>query len=94
MNKNAWALRLKEGISYSEHEGKTLYLCDDDSVDYLTENLQEAVIIFDKEKEIQRLKNYDKFFIENFGEDSVRNFGWENISKNFEFVEVKVEESE
>lgn len=91
MIKNAWVLLLKEEVSSAELDGRPYYLCDDDSTEFLTENINKAEIIWNKEKQIQDMKNYDKYMIEKYGEDSIRNFGWQHISKLFDFVEVEVE---
>lgn len=91
MSKQAWVLRLKEKISSEELDGKPYYLCDDEATDFLTDSIQDAEIIWDKEQRIRGMKEYDQYFIDEFGEDAIRNFGWENISKNFDFIEVEVD---
>ncbi len=91
MTKQAWVLRLKEEISSEELDGRPYYLCDDEATDFLTDSLQDAEIIWDKEQQIEQMKNYDEYMIEKYGKDSVRNFGWEHISKLFDFVKVEVE---
>lgn len=87
----AWVLRLKEEISSTEYDGRPLYLCDDESIDFLTAELSSAEVIYDKDAEIKGMKYFDEYMIGQYGEDSIRNFGWENISKNFDFVKVEVE---
>lgn len=86
--KQAWVLRLKEEISNKEYDGVSLYLCDNEPIDFLTENLQQATIIYNKEQFIQETKDYDKYMIDEFGKDSIRNGGWEHISEHFDFVKV------
>lgn len=92
--KTAWVLRLKKDIARIEFDGQDMFLCDDESIDFLTNDLQQATIIYDKEKQIEDFKRHDKAIIDKFGEDAVRNFGWENISKKFDFVKVGLEERE
>lgn len=86
--KQAWVLRLKEEISNKEYDGVSLYLCDNESIDFLTNDLQQATIIYDKEHYIQETKDYDKHMIDKFGKDAVRNGGWEHISEHFDFAKV------
>lgn len=96
MNKEAWVLQLKQEVANADYEGEVLFLTDSEETDYdfLTENLQEATIIFDKEAEIERQKAYEKYMIDRFGPDSICNFGYTNISKNFDWVPVDVEGKE
>lgn len=89
--KDAWVLRLKPEIAKEHHEGKTLYLTDE-TFDFLTENLQEAEVFFDKEGAEKLFKDHEKFMFERFGSDAICNFGYSNISKNFDWVPVEVEE--
>src|SRR5690625_5648912 len=88
----AWVLQLKKKISNEHYEGKTLYLRSDDSVDFLTEDLSRADIYYDKEEWIEIMKKHDEIMISEYGENSIRNIGWENIWKYFDFVEVEVTE--
>lgn len=91
MTKQAWVLRLKEEISSAELDGRPYYLCDDEATEFLTANIKKSEIIWDKEKQIQEMKHYDKYMIDKYGKDAIRNFGWEHISKWFDFVEVEVD---
>ncbi|HLR58888.1 MAG TPA: hypothetical protein VK094_00220 [Pseudogracilibacillus sp.] len=90
MKRDAWVLRLKEEVSSEDLDGRPYYLCDNEATDFLTANVNRAEIIWDKEEQIQDMKNYDKHMIKKFGLDSIRNFGWQNISKNFDFLKVEV----
>ncbi|MEK4148949.1 hypothetical protein NST02_17960 [Robertmurraya sp. FSL W8-0741] len=94
MIREAWVLQLKPEVAIEQYEGKTLFLTDDDEIDFLTENLQKAELIFDKEGEIERQKAHEKIITDRYGLDSVCNFGYTNISKNFEWVPVEVEVKE
>lgn len=90
--KTAWVLRLKKDIAKVEFDGQDMFLCDDESIEFLTDDLQQATLIYDKEQYIKETKAYDKFMIERFGKECIRNGGWEHISKHFDFVEVMLEE--
>lgn len=94
MTIEAWVLQLKPEIAKEEYEGKVLFLTDDEDVDFLTENLQRAELIFNKEKEIEWRKAYEKSIFDRFGPNAVCNFGYTNISKNFDWVQVDVEVKE
>ena len=92
MTKEAWVLQLKPEAAEEDYEGKTLFLTDDEDFDFLTEDLQKAQLIFDKEKQIKWFKAHEKHIFEEFGPGGVCNFGYTNISKNFDWVPVEVEE--
>lgn len=96
MTKEAWVLQLKSEVAKEDYDGEVLFLTDSEETyyDFLTENLQEATLIFDKEKEIEYLKAYEKHMFEKFGPNAICNFGYTNISKNFDWVPVDVEETE
>lgn len=85
---SGWVLRLKEDISKEHHEGKTLYLSDDDSEDFLTEDLQNAEVYVNKELTIENMKKHEENILSQFGSNSVCNFGYTNMMRNFDFVEV------
>ncbi len=92
MIKKAWVLRIKESVSSETLDGAPHYLSNSDATNFLTKDLNQAIIIDDKSEYIEILKIHDEKMIEEFGEHCIRNFGWENISKNFVFVEVEVEQ--
>ena len=92
MIREAWVLQLKPEVAKEQYEGKTLFLTDDDEKDFLTKNLQEAQLIYDKEKEIECRKAHETLMFDRFGPNAVCNFGYTNISKNFDWVQVDVEE--
>ncbi len=91
MTQDAWVLQLKEEISNEHFDGEILYLAEDFDEE-LTDDLNRAEIYYDKEEIIEFMKEHDAILIREYGENSIRNFGWENISKNFNFVEVTVDE--
>lgn len=94
--KDAWVLRLKEESKESEMVGD-YYLTDNEDIDteydFLTIDLIEAQLIYDKEKEIANFKKHEEIMKNEYGENAICNFGYTNIMKNFEFVEVTVEKS-
>lgn len=96
MTREAWVLQLKQEVAKADYEGEVLFLTDSEETDYdfLTENLQEATLFYDKEKAIEELKSYEKIMFEKFGPDAICNFGYTNISKNFDWVPVDVEGKE
>lgn len=92
MIKDAWVLRVKSEVAEEHHGNEVLYLTDDEASDFVTDNIQEAQLIFDKEKEIESMKAHDKYMFERFGPNAICNFGYTNIMKNFDRVPVDVEE--
>jgi hypothetical protein len=90
--KDAWVLRLREE---SKEEDMTVdyYLAAEDSeeLDWMTQDLSKALIITNKESHIENLKIHEQLIHEQFGEDAICNFGYTNIMKHFEFVEVEFE---
>ncbi|MEK4713448.1 hypothetical protein [Sporosarcina sp. FSL K6-5500] len=89
--KDAWVLRLKEESKEIEMIGDH-YFRDDDECDFVTDDLQEATIYYDKDYTIEGLKKYESIMIRNYGKDAIVNFGYTNMMENFEFVEVTVGE--
>ena len=67
---------------------------DEEGIDFLTEDLQKADLIFNKVAEIEWQKAHEKNIFERFGADAICDFGYTNISKNFDWVSVDVEESQ
>lgn len=95
MIKDAWVLQLKPEIAKEDYEGETLFLTDDEECDdFLTQNLQKATLIYDKDKQIKQFKAHEKIIFDSFGSNAVCNFGYTNISKNFDWVPVDVEVKE
>ncbi|MDZ5711630.1 hypothetical protein [Jeotgalibacillus haloalkalitolerans] len=93
--RDAWVLKLKEESKEDGMEG-VFYFCDEDGGenDFLTQDLNEATIFPDKYKEIESMKEYEKGMLSMFGTDAVLNAGYTHMMKNFEFVEVEIEEVE
>lgn len=95
--RDAWVLRLKEESKEPEMVGD-YYLTDDEDIDteydFLTNDVNEAQLVYDKEKQITVFKKHEEFMKNKFGEHAICNFGYSNIMKNFEWVEVEVEELE
>lgn len=90
--KEAWVLQLKPEVANKEYEGKAMYLSHREPVDHLTDDLQRATRYKDKQTQIDWFKKHEKFMEEKYGENPICNFGWTNISKNFDFVEVEIAE--
>lgn len=89
--KDAWVLRLKEESKDSDMVGD-YYFNDngDDDSDWVTNELSEATIYYDKNYTIEGLKRYERILIDHYGQEAIVNFGYTNMMKNFEFVEVEV----
>lgn len=83
--KSAWVLRAK---SYKE-DGMSVYFGNEEP----TTDLQDAFIIHNKREFLEWSKAYEKEVFERFGKNAVCNGGYTNITTNFEFVEVELEES-
>lgn len=93
--KDAWVLRLKEESKEPEMSGE-YYLTDSEDLDteyeFLTNDINKAQLIDDKEKQIESFKRHEEIMKKSYGENAICNFGYTNIMKNFDFVEVTVEE--
>lgn len=87
--KDAWVLRLKEESKESDMVGD-YYFLDDDESDWITNDLNKATIYYDKDYTMEGLKKYESIMIGMYGEDAIVNFGYTNMMKNFDFVEVEV----
>lgn len=96
MKKDAWVLRLKKEYEKEQmiFDGKPLYFTDDESEEFMTDDLQSAAIIDNKKEMEEELKIYERYMKEKYGEDVILNFGYTNMMRLFEWVEVEVEESE
>ncbi|EZH67918.1 hypothetical protein DH09_08340 [Bacillaceae bacterium JMAK1] len=90
MKKDAWILRLKPESKEEEMTGEYYLEGDGEELDWLTQNLNKATVFEDKEKAIEEFKYHEKMILEMFGEGAVCNFGYTNIMKHFEFVEVEI----
>ena len=91
MKTKAWVLRLKNDFREDwMEEGQDYYLNDKEEDEFLTDDLQQAVIIKDKEVQIQEFKDHENYMIERFGDNAICNFGYTNIMKHFEFVHVDI----
>lgn len=92
---SAWVLRLKDE---SKEEGMTgeFYFVDEEvetsNYDSLTDDLQEADVFSDKNTTIRYMKEHERYMKERYGENAICNFGYTNMMKHFEFVEVELEE--
>lgn len=89
--KNAWVLRLKEESKTGDMVGDYYFNDNGDNDDWITNDLNEATIYYDKDYTIEGLKKYERIMKREYGNDAVVNFGYTNMMKNFEFVEVEVE---
>lgn len=92
--KEAWVLRLKVESKDSDMIGE-YYFCDGESesdIPWMTDNLQEATIYSDKEKEVEAMKEHERIMIELYGDNAIMNYGYTNMMKHFEWVEVELEE--
>lgn len=86
-----WVLRLKDEAKEEWMSGE-FYFDDSDEGDcFLTQDLNSATV-GNKEKTIEEMKKHEKLIFEKFGKEAVCNFGYTNMMKNFEFVEVEVYE--
>lgn len=87
----AWVLRLKEESKDITMRGNYYFLDDDEADDWMTRDLQEATIYKDKEKEIEYMKKHERMMIEKFGAHAITNYGYADMMKKFEWVEVELE---
>lgn len=93
--KDAWILRLKDETKDENHMlGEWFFDNKNEDNDFLTMDTNIATLYFDKEKGIEDFKNYEQAMIDRFGNHAICNFGYTNMMKNFEFVEVTVSEVE
>lgn len=89
--KDAWVLRLREESKEEGMTGDYFLEADGEELDWLTQDLNKALIIEDKESHVENLKIHEQLIYERYGKDAVCNFGYTNIMKHFEFVEVEFE---
>lgn len=82
MIEEAWVLRAKD---YTEN-GESVYYGEEGP----TTDLQEALIVVDKEEFLEDAKQHEVRTIERFGKNAICNGGYTNITNNYEFVEVEV----
>ncbi len=91
--KDAWVLRLKDETKNENHMLGEWYFCEENEEnDFLTMDTNEATLYFDKERGIEAFKSYEKYMIARYGNHAFCDFGYTNMMKNFEFVEVTVSE--
>ena len=90
MKKEAWVLRLKDEFNDSNIPQ---YYAEDEDVE-ITEDLNEANIIFDKNAAEEWMKKWEEAIFLKFGKDAICNAGYTHMMKHFEWVEVEVEELE
>jgi hypothetical protein len=89
--KDAWVLRLKkESKEEWMNPEKDYYLTDKEENEFLTDELNEAQLIDDKEEQIEEMKRYEEYMEKRFGDIAICNFGYTNIMENFDFAEVTV----
>lgn len=93
--KDAWILRLKDETKDENHMlGEWYFDGNNEENDFLTMDTNNATLYFDKEKGIEDFKSYEQAMIDRFGKHAICDFGYTNMMKNFEFVEVTVSEQE
>lgn len=90
--KDAWVLRLRKESKEEDMTGDYYLEAGEEELDWLTQDLNKCLIIADKESHIENLKIHEQLIHERFGKNAVCNFGYTNIMKNFEFVEVELTE--
>ncbi|GKV55993.1 hypothetical protein NCCP2222_19400 [Sporosarcina sp. NCCP-2222] len=88
--KDAWVLRLKEESKELGMTGEYYHDENGEELDWITDDLQKATLYKDKDKEIELMKEHEQTLINMFGKDAVINFGYTNMMKHFEFVEVEL----
>lgn len=92
--KDAWVLRLKEDSKEVGMVGDYYFNDNGEDEDWITKDLNEATIYYDKDYTIEGLKKYESIMKREYGEDAIVNFGYTNMMENFEFVKVTVSEQE
>lgn len=95
VTKDAWVLRLKDKTKVeNDMAGEWYFNSHDEENDWLTMEISDGTLYFDKEIAIEDFKKYEQAMIDNFGNHAICNFGYTNIMDNFDFVEVTVSEEE
>ncbi|WP_144511554.1 hypothetical protein [Bacillus sp. FJAT-22090] len=87
----AWVLRLKDD-SKDGLTGEWYFADEEESDDFVTQDLNDATIFEDKEKTIQEMKDHESYMKKQFGEDAICNAGYTNMMEHFEWVEVEVQQ--
>ncbi|NEY20515.1 hypothetical protein G4D61_11165 [Bacillus ginsengihumi] len=91
MKKDAWVLRLKDESKEDYMTGDYYFDDKGEDVDWLTKDLNSATLFEDKECAIKNFKLHEKTIFDKFGKGAICNFGYTNLMKHFEFVEVEIE---
>ena len=89
--KDAWVLKMKTELCKLDNVD---YYFIDDGIENLTNDINQATIFEDKKKEIENMKEHERLTFEKFGPDAICDAGFTNMMKNFDFVEVEIEEIE
>lgn len=89
-----WVLKLKDEFKESEMHSESYYLNDSEEDDFITDDLQQATIIKDKQAQIEYMTAYEKDMKERFGEGCICNFGITHITEHFDFVEVELRDAD
>jgi hypothetical protein len=91
--KDAWVLRLREESKEEDMTGDYyLEANDGEGIDWLTQDLNKALIIADKESHIENLKIHEQLIHERYGEDAVCNFGYTNIGKILNLLKLRLKQ--
>ncbi|WP_404427284.1 hypothetical protein LG296_01570 [Ureibacillus chungkukjangi] len=94
--RDMWVLRLKDEHKENGMVGEYYH----DSSErgeaaewmWLTQDLSEATLYDSKETAIAEMKAYEKFMTDLYGPDAMCSYGYTNMMKHFDFVEVEVTE--
>ena len=90
----AWVLRLKDEFKESWMDSENYYLNESEDNDFITDDLQEAMIIEDKEAQIEMMIIHEDHMKALYGENCICNFGITHITKHFDFVEVELRDAD
>lgn len=90
---DAWVLRLKDDAKEEGMVGDYYYQ-DEEYAEFLTQDLTESTIFYDKEAAVASMKFHEDYMFKKFGDQAFINAGYTNMMKNFEWVEVEVESPE
>lgn len=86
----AWVLRLKDEFNDSK---VPQYYAEDEDVE-LTDDLNQANIIYNKDEAQNWMKKWEEAIFSKFGKDAICNAGYTHMMKHFDFVEVEIEYQE
>lgn len=84
-----WVLKLRDSARDEDTATGDWFYKEGDAFE-LTDDVNKAECYEDKDAEIAFMKSHERRTKERWGDDAICNYGYTNMMRNFEFVEVEV----